>query len=465
MDIYYWTDWQKKKNSTRQPATGTKAVVKLLEPCSLYAPKIEASGIPRNANYFMIPKGIANAQIDYYYFLTDMVSVTADITQFFLELDPMATFKAEIQATGAYVERANSAAYNPWIQDPMNQPSDSVTIQAASTNLHYVVGQTTYTLFDPDNMRYVLSVIGIPSGNPRMVNGIATNYLLSDYTMLLVALDLNSNNFLTNLQQELNNPLDSIIGCKAMPVNYSGASRQQETVTFGSNSTSVTAEVFTNRSITCDNTLTLPTIMTGAQDYTHVSPYVTATIYLPFVGVCPLDVDQLTGRTVILRTSVDLCTGDLIYAIIAGGTTVQTFSGNCSSEVPVTGGYYSAIGRAGGVLTTIGGIAAGNPAVAVAGALATAKSMQVHSQMNGSYSSSIGGNVGTAVLVTAYVRSPAHPVGNDSVSDGLPYEKHENVLSVFSGYVKCRGASVDINGRAQDKETINGYLNGGFYME
>lgn len=465
MDVYYWSDWYKKKNSTRQPTTGTKVTVTLKEPCSLYAPVIEAAGIPRNANYFMIEKGIINNTYDCYYFVSDVVAVTAGITRFLLEFDPMATFKTTIEATPCFVERANSASANDWLNDPLNQPTDSVTIQAATTALQYTSGGTTYNLFDTAIKRYLLSTMGTPTYTPPLVNGIAKNYICSAGDLTLIAVALNTNTFLQNLVAEMTNPMQAIIGCKCLPVNMSGASYQAEYVTFGSYSTTVPANVLTQREITGSVTLNLPTTMTGQQDYTHMQPYVTATIYLPFIGVCPLDLDQITGRTVTLRFAVDLCTGDLVYAIIADGTFIQSFSGNCASDVPVSGGNNSSLAKVGGILTAVGGAATGNPVLAATGVVAAAKGFEVHTQVNGSYSSSVGGSIGTDVVITCYVRQPAHAIGTNAATEGKPYGRFENVLSVFSGYVKCRNASVDLQGRSQDKETINSYMNGGFYIE
>ena len=38
-------------------------------------------------------------------------------------------------------------------------------------------------------------------------------------------------------------------------------------------------------------------------------------------------------------------------------------------------------------------------------------------------------------------------------------------LSTFTGYVKTNGASVDIPGFEDEKDKVNGFLNGGIFIE
>ena len=85
MQVKYWTNFNKRKNSTKQPSGGTEISVSLKNPCSVENPQIEVVGIPDSANYFYI------ADFGRYYFRSDVIKVTKDITQFSLEVDTMAT--------------------------------------------------------------------------------------------------------------------------------------------------------------------------------------------------------------------------------------------------------------------------------------------------------------------------------------------------------------------------------------
>ena len=109
MQVKYWTNFYKKKNSTKQPLSGTTATVKLKEPTSFHDPVILATGIPKDANYFSIPSGVWITSYDAFYFVEDVIAVSHDLTEFHLKFDPMATFKSLIGTTYAYVVRQSAA--------------------------------------------------------------------------------------------------------------------------------------------------------------------------------------------------------------------------------------------------------------------------------------------------------------------------------------------------------------------
>lgn len=465
MNVKYWSNFYKRKNSTKQPLSGTTASVVLKHPTSLWEPEIECSGIPMTANYFMIPAGVFT-QYDAYYFVTDIIAVTHAITRFKLTLDPAATYRTLIRASYQYVERANApATFNSWITDDRNQPTNAVTISAASTTLKY---GSNLDVFDLSTIRFLLSTVGaVTTIDYALMNGIAKTYILSGGVMALLASKLCTNAFLQDLVNEFTNPMESIVRCVALPVNLSGMEiHGSEPIFFGSYSTTVTANVLIGRVLISEVELTLPAGMTGQQTYLNHSPYCSATIYLPFIGTCPLDVDLVTGRRLKLKTVIDCFTGDITYAVkdYSSGVIYQTWSGKCGSDVPISSTSFSATGVISGILTTIGGLASKNPIMAASGVMASAQSLESHSQVNGGYSSCIGGWQGTDAIVTLYKSDPAHYITDNAAEEGLPYGKRE-LLSNLSGYVLCRNGNVDIPGSDRDKESINAMLNSGIFIE
>lgn len=466
MNVKYWTNFYKKKNSTRQPLSGTTATVTLKEPTSFHDPVILATGIPKDANYFSIGSGVWITSYDAYYFVTDVIAVSKDLTEFHLKLDPMATFKSLIGTTYAYVVRqSDPTKFNPQLTDPLNPPAVSVTVAKATTSIKY---GNNISVFDLSTYRYLLSAVGaVATIDYALNNGFAKTYIMSGGQMALLASKLCTQAFLENLVNEFTNPMESITRCIGIPVDLSGMTiHSNEPIFLGSHSTTVIANVLVGRVLTTETALALPTAMTGSQTYLNRSPYCTATIYLPFVGVCPLDVDVVTGRGLNLKTVIDCYTGDITYAIkdSSSGSIFATYSGNCATEIPVSSMQYSAAGIAGGVMATIGGVASQNPIMAASGIMAAVSSLESHSQTNGSYSSMIGGWQGTDAIVTLYKRDAAHSIAANAAEEGLPYEDRA-ILNSLPGYLLCRNASVDIPGCDQDKEAINQYLNSGFYYE
>ena len=466
MNVHYWENFYKRINSTFVPASsGTNAVIKLKEPTDMRNPVIEATTIPVTANYFKLDAG-EYTQNDAYYFVTKTERVTASLTNFYLALDPLATFKTSIKASWQYVLRANDPAnFNAMLTDDHNPPTESVTVSKASTSLTY---GSNIPIFDLSTYRYVLSVVGAVSTiDYALNNGIAKTYVMSGGQMALLASKLCTTNFLDDLVNEFTNPMDSVIKCTAMPVNMSGMPLHgSEPIFFGSHSSTVIANVLTGRVLISEEPLALPAILSGTQDYTTRSPFVTATIYLPFVGVCPLDVDAIGGRSLNLRTVIDCYTGDITYSIrdSVTGSIIQTFSGCCGTDVPVSSTGFSAAGVATGILTTIGGIASKNPVMAASGIMTAVQSTEIHSQTNGGYSKVIGGWQGTDVIVTAYAKAPAHSITDNAAEEGLPIEKRA-FLGNYTGYVLCRNGNVDIPGCKQDREEINNFLNNGIFIE
>ena len=106
MTITYWTDFTKRKNSTKQPTGGTQATVILKEPCGIYTPTFICSGIPESVKYVKA--------WNRYYFVTD---VTHDGPELIVSCasDPLATFKSEIGSTYADVE------YTSFIKEIINK--------------------------------------------------------------------------------------------------------------------------------------------------------------------------------------------------------------------------------------------------------------------------------------------------------------------------------------------------------
>ena len=466
MNVHYWQNFFKRINSTKVPAsTGTNAVIKLKEPTDLRNPVIEATTIPVTANYFQFDAG-EYTQYAAYYFVTKVERMTASVTNFYLTLDPLATFATPVKSSWQYVLRANDAAnFNSMLTDDHNPPTEAVTVSKANTSLSY---GSSIAIFDLSAYRYILSVVGAVSTiDYALNNGIAKSYVMSGGQMALLASKLCSTGFLDNLVNEFTNPMDSVIKCTALPVNMSGMPLHgSEPIFFGSYSSTVIANVLTGRVLNAETNLSMPSILSGTQDYTTRSPFVTATIYLPFVGVCPLDVDAIGGRSLTLKTVIDCYTGDITYSIRDSmtGAIVQTYSGCCGTDVPVSSTGFSAAGVATGILTTIGGIASKNPIMAASGIMTAAQSTEIHSQTNGGYSRVIGGWQGTDVIVTAYAKAPAHAITDNAAEEGLPIEKRA-FLGNYSGYVLCRNGNVDVPGSKQDKEEINNFLNSGIFIE
>ena len=82
-------------------------------------------------------------------------------------------------------------------------------------------------------------------------------------------------------------------------------------------------------------------------NYLDYSPYSKAYIYLPFIGIQELDVDDIVGSAVNVCYHIDAYNGSCIAQITCARdgyeNTLYQFSGNCAVEYPLSGGSQAAI--------------------------------------------------------------------------------------------------------------------------
>ena len=95
MNIKVWSGFSKRKNSTKQPTGGTQITVRLKDNCSVEAPVFILTGGLPDYNYV--------EAFGHYYFVSDIVSLTADVSEIHCTQDVLATYKSDIGNTTAFV--------------------------------------------------------------------------------------------------------------------------------------------------------------------------------------------------------------------------------------------------------------------------------------------------------------------------------------------------------------------------
>lgn len=77
--------------------------------------------------------------------------------------------------------------------------------------------------------------------------------------------------------------------------------------------------------------------------YNH-SPYTKASLFLPYCGDCPIDIDDFIGGYIHIKMIIDLYNGNIVYEVYKKETADATeedlqyrFSGNVSYSIPLTG--------------------------------------------------------------------------------------------------------------------------------
>lgn len=157
------------------------------------------------------------------------------------------------------------------------------------------------------------------------------------------------------------NPMDCILGLSILPkIVPAGGSR---TVTVGNISTGVSMTVAASQYVKFDcGSVTVKRYSNSFLDY---APYTKVSIYLPFIGIHELSVDDVMNKSVHVKYNIDILSGACAAFVICGGTTLYTYNGQCAASVPVTSGDWSTmingvIGAVGGALrAAVGGAAVG----------------------------------------------------------------------------------------------------------
>ena len=105
-------------------------------------------------------------------------------------------------------------------------------------------------------------------------------------------------------------------------------------------------------------------------------PYSTCSIYLPFVGIRRLNMDEVVGKTVGVTYQFDNTSGACVVYVTVGGSVKYSYSGSCAVGIPISQSnwgqtYMAAATAAAGALA--GGIGAVAGAASAGGGLAGAK--------------------------------------------------------------------------------------------
>lgn len=224
-------------------------------------------------------------------------------------------------------------------------------------------------------------------------------------------------------------------------------------------------------------------------NYLDYAPYSKCHIYLPFIGIIELNVDDIVGHGVNVTYRIDEYNGSCIAMVTVAkstsvnGTDVEysnimyQFSGNCAVDLPIAGGSQAAIkagmleAAAWGLGSVVGGIMSGSSPLSIGADMAYGAAGAVHSlvsakssvQHSGSFGASFGalGNKKPFIIVT---RPKQIQVPNYQELYGYPAHKMVTIGDC-TGYLRCREVHV-ISPTASDEEKtlIEQMLKEGVYI-
>lgn len=216
------------------------------------------------------------------------------------------------------------------------------------------------------------------AGTSGLVN---RTYAMSVTQIKQIASFLWSSNFFDNIKLVNNSPIENIISCKMFPTSLSG---ETEIISLGNVETGVEGGKREDSKRINVGSCTIPKLYNNFLDF---APYTKATIFLPFIGFKPLDLNQVMGKTLKIDYVFDLITGAVKSLLFSDNIYVQSYDGNAGLDIPITSSNRAQIeaGYITGALGVVAEIASGDIAGAAMKGLGTAMS-QYHYQTQGSYS-------------------------------------------------------------------------------
>lgn len=291
----------------------------------------------------------------------------------------------------------------------------------------------------------------------------------------------------------LNNPFDGVIGAHELYATPNRGGRDNIRSAFLTCPT--TADLVPNRYSEIDcGTVIVPEFYGNYLDY---SPYSQAYIYLPFIGINEVSIDDIVGHAVNIRYRVDSYSGSCIAMIFVAKDGYQNlcyqFAGSCSVEVPMAGGSQAAIkagmmqaeayaraamtqsvgnlfggigsalmGNLGGVMSNMGGILNNysNAKAGVEAARVANKSSVQHSGQFGASHGAMGEKIPFIII-----RNPIQvKVVNYNDDYGFPAHKRV-IIGGCTGYLRVREVNV-VSAHATDDEkaAIEALLKNGVYV-
>lgn len=291
-----------------------------------------------------------------------------------------------------------------------------------------------------DNSSDSVDFASLPTGGAA-ASGLVTMFAptsaqLADFGQFLwtTLFDGNFDSLLTSLKKWVNDPIESVIQLSAYPVTPPSGSAV--TLKFcGIRSDLIGQGVSMNK---CTSQfmdydfgqLATPAYWKQALDY---SPYTKVSIYLPYIGICPLASDDVIDAVLHLKYHIDLLTGGFSAELkvtknIAGtplSSVLYNWSGNMATQIPITSSNFSQV--FGSMMTAVaaigvGAITGGMGAAAAGGGAEAAGSAAVAGGALSGAGHGLAANIGNVINSKPHVTQSGRLDGTvGALSQFTPY--------------------------------------------
>ncbi len=304
----------------------------------------------------------------------------------------------------------------------------------------------------------------LPTEGDALSTGFITVYQPSSIQLQSLAMQLWSDDFITTFRKAYNDPIEAIVSLHSIPFQVvTGTNHVCKIGNYDTNISMlrVSAQYYT---LNC-GTIRLNENWASALDY---APYTQVEIYLPFVGVRPLNIDDIMNKTLEVKYNVDILTGGGVAMLKCDGSVLYTFPCEMSQDIPYTMSskmqLYTNIAQ----LVVSGVTAAAAPTAGTIGAVASsAINVAVGKQTGITRGGTLGGNIGVLGDFTPYliVHKPIQSLAADFAhKKGYPSNINAT-LSSLTGYTEIEFIHLsNINCTDSERDEIERLLKEGVIL-
>ena len=308
-------------------------------------------------------------------------------------------------------------------------------------------------------------------------------YFLTPNQMPDVKKFLFSDTFVDNIKRLWTNPAEYVISlvCYPFDVDSTGLTTTNGVVSVGGVSSDIAAAALTDRGV--------PYFYGGSvmvdnyyNSYLDYEPYTSIDIYIPYIGVRPLNVSQVVGHTLCIGYYIDLNTQQITALIgLDGhggnlGQVVTQFVGSIGIQTPLSGTsaqdmIRNIVSQTSGLITGVGAIAGGimgaNPALLASGVASTSNALLGGGHTAPSYYGSLSPVSGLYTPQVAYliINRPRQAMPAAYLTQQGFSSNYSGKVSQFSGYLECASVSIASTNTMteQEQQEIINLLTGGIY--
>ena len=261
-----------------------------------------------------------------------------------------------------------------------------------------------------------------------------------------------SSDFIDQILKIFNNPMEAVIGLHkvyATPIDAGNA-----TIKVGYLDSEIPSAYVEQQYIDVPcGTVNLYEQFGNVFDY---SPFTDVKLYLPFVGIVPLNIADVMRSSISINYGVDILTGACLAQVTVNrdgnSSVLYQYSGNCAVQYPISSGSYmgivsSIISVAGGIAATV---ASGGAAAPLAlGAMGGIMGAHTSIQNSGGFSGNAGA-MGGKIPYLIITRPQTKVADNAESLQGYRTNSY-TTIGECSGYIKADSVHI-INVNATDEE-------------